>query len=101
MNTFLFSAAALVISLSAVMYLLAIDEKRRRVFRIAHRAKIPQSTLAGWAGILIPGLALIFLGQISAFLVWFGAVTVCAWLMARKRPRSELAPASNNEKLPL
>lgn len=88
MMTFFYFAIALATSLLGVFYLLAIDEKRRRVLRTAQRIKIPRSTPTGWACVLLPGLILIFLGQISAFLAWFGAVTVCAWLIACKEPRS-------------
>ncbi len=86
MSTPIAFAAALAVSITGLGYLLLIDEKRRRVFRVGRSFALPRSKVAGWLLVLVPGLCLVTIGQISAFLAWFGAVTICAWLMSARHP---------------
>ena len=88
MTTTISFLGALAISVAAVVYLLIIDEKRSRVFRIQRTIVLPRSKAAGWVAALAPGIALIAAGQLSAFLAWFGAVTVCAWMIASRPPKA-------------
>ena len=82
-----YSAGALAITLLAIAYLGLIDPKRRRVFATSSSKWLPHSRIGGWALVLFPGLFLILVGQLSAFLIWFGASTVASWGMAARRPR--------------
>jgi hypothetical protein len=86
MSTTIAFVAALALSIAGLCYVLLIDEKRRRVFRIQRSFALPRSKLAGWLMVLGPGIGLLTIGQVSAFLAWFGAVTTSAWLMAATRP---------------
>lgn len=86
MNTGAAFLCGLAVSIMGIAYLLSIDEKRRRVFRAGSASNLPRFKFGGWALVLLPALALISAGQISAFLAWFGAVTVCAWLIVSRAP---------------
>ena len=87
MMTIGYSAGALAITLLAIAYLGRIDPKRRRVFATSASEWLPHSRFAGWVLVLFPGLFLILVGQLSAFLIWFGAATVASWGMAVRPPR--------------
>lgn len=89
MSTVVLFLAATAASLIAVVYLLYTDAKRTRVFRIDRRMALPRSARAGWALTFAPGVALLALGELSAFLVWCGAITVLAWLVAARTPGSD------------
>lgn len=82
-----YSAGALAITLLAITYLGLIDPKRRRVFDTSVSKWLPHSRIAGWILVLLPGVVLIIAGQLSAFLIWFGAATVVSWGMAARPPR--------------
>ena len=86
MSTRIAFVAALAVSIAGLSYLLLIDEKRQRVFRVERSLVLPRSKAAGWAIVLAPSACLVVIGQVSAFLAWFGAVTISAWLMAARRP---------------
>ncbi len=85
--TMVYSAGALAVTLLAMVYLGLIDPKRGRVFATSTSKWLPHSRFAGWALVLLPGVALILAGQLSAFLIWFGAATVASWGMAVRPPR--------------
>lgn len=88
MTTTVSFLGALAVSVAAIAYLLIIDEKRSRVFRIQRATALPRSKAAGWIAAVAPGIALIAAGQLSAFLAWFGAVTVCAWMIVSRPPKA-------------
>lgn len=81
-------------SMSAVSYLLAIDEKRQRVFSLNRRWTLPKSRLVGWIVVLAPGVVLPATGHLSAFLCWFGAVTTLSWAIASRRPLRDARAAA-------
>ena len=81
MTTFVHFGLASSVSLLAVMYLLLIDRKRRRVLRLAEQSRVPQLPVLGWLAVLLPGTVLFGLEQYGAFLAWCGAITVPSWLM--------------------
>lgn len=88
MTTLLVALVAAAVSLAAITYLLVTDEKRRRVFRMnGTTAKLPRARWAGWLAVLAPSVVLIWLGQISGFLVWCGVITVGAWLIVSRTPK--------------
>ena len=89
MSTSIAFVAALALSIAGLCYLLLIDEKRRRVFRVERPFALPRSKAAGWLLVIVPGPSLMAIGQVSAFLAWCGAVTISAWLMAARRPCSK------------
>ncbi|NJS13306.1 MAG: hypothetical protein HC788_00400 [Sphingopyxis sp.] len=78
---------AIAVSVGGIAYLSAIDQKRTRVFELVRTSRLPRSKLAGWAIVLLPALGLLTSGHVSAFLAWFGALTVSAWLIASTRPK--------------
>jgi hypothetical protein len=77
---------ALAVSLAAIWYLVQIDEKRRRVFRLRGKIPLPRSRPAGWMLTLLPATILLWLGELSAFLTWGGALMVMAWLIVSRVP---------------
>ena len=82
-----YSAGALAITLLAIAYLGLIDPKRRRLFASSTVKWLPHSRLVGWAAVLLPGLGLGPVGQLSAFLIWFGAAMVASWGMTARPPK--------------
>ncbi len=83
-------AAGTAVSLLGVVYLLYSDTKRIRVFRLNRMPALPRYRRAGWALAFAPGAALLGAGELSAFLAWCGAITVLAWLVVARTPRSEV-----------
>lgn len=79
---------ALIFSVGGITYLMAIDPKRTRVFRVERAFTLPKSKAAGWVAVFLPAFCLLAVGHVSAFLAWFGALTVCAWLIASSRPKN-------------
>ena len=87
MSTLFWFLSACAVSGLAIVYLLLIDDKRIRAFRLSRPRKLPAYKGAGWMLLLSPGLILPMTGQLSAFLSWFGAVTLLGWLVAMKQPK--------------
>ena len=77
-------AAAL--SAMALWLLAGGDPKRLRALRTQalkpHRRRV---RLALLLVVLLPGLGLLLGASAVEFLIWFGAVTVCGWLIAEVR----------------
>ena len=86
MSTLAAFLCALAVSLAAIWYLVQIDEKRRRVFRLRGKISLPRSKPAGWMLTLLPAMILLWLGELSAFLAWGGALMVIAWLIVSRVP---------------
>ena len=82
MTTFLLFLIAGVVSIVGVVLLRARDEKRLRVFGIPGEAFSPLLRAGLWTVVLLPGAVLLLLSQFSAFLSWFGVLTVAGWLIA-------------------
>ncbi len=77
---------AVLVSAGAVAYLMATDPKRRRAFDRPE----PVRGRSPWAASLIlflPGIVLGYLGNWSAFTIWFAAITVIGWGMVAVSPR--------------
>lgn len=88
MSTVLLVAAATAVSLLAVVYLLYTDAKRIRVFRLNRAQALRGYRQAGWVIAVAPGAAMVAFGELSAFLVWCGAITVLGWLVVTWTPRT-------------
>lgn len=77
-------AAAL--SAIALWLLAGGDPKRLRALRMQevkpHRRSV---RLALFLAVLLPGLGLLLAASAAELLIWFGAVTVCGWLIAEVR----------------
>lgn len=84
---------ATAVSCLGLVLLLRFNKKRQRVYFKGRPQRGSHTlTLGGWLLVLIPGVALLFLGQWSAFLSWFGGLTVIGWLVAVKKPTAEQSP---------
>ncbi len=88
MTTFVVFSIAMAVSVCAVFLLRSIDDKRRRIFFRDRERGAPAMRLLGWIGVLAPGLILFGSQQYSAFLSWFGMITVIGWLIAARAPSS-------------
>lgn len=89
MTTFIVFLIATVVSVGAVFLLRSVDDKRRRIF-FSDRERIPPAIrLLGWLGVFGPGIILFGFQQYSAFLSWFGMITVIGWLIAARAPVSK------------
>ena len=88
MTLFLGFLIALLVSVGAIFLLRATDDKRRRVFLGDRETSAPAVKAMGWVGVIAPGLILFGFQQYSAFLSWFGLITVVGWLIAARSPRS-------------
>ncbi len=87
MMTLLSFLAACCLSGAGLAWLAAINPKRRRVYGLPRR--VGRGAWQAWGAaslVLLPGLALPALGQVAAFVLWLGAVTVMGWLIALRRP---------------
>ena len=82
MTTFFLFLVASIVSVCAVFLLRARDEKRLRVFGVAGKAVSPRVRAGLWGVVFLPGVALLLLSHVSAFLSWFGLLTVSGWLIA-------------------
>ena len=80
---------ASIVSVGAIFLLRSTDDKRRRVFLGDRESSAPAVKAMGWAGVFVPGLILFGLQQYSAFLSWFGLITVAGWLIAARTPQSK------------
>ena len=92
MSILIASGLAAAISLAGLFYLLAINDKRRRSLGLPKHTSLPRSPMAGWGVFLAPGLALAAASMPSAFLVWFGGVTVSAWIISARGRRLLVPP---------
>lgn len=88
MTTFVAFLIATAVSVASVFLLRATDEKRRRVFFGDRETFAPAVRAMGWGGIVLPGLVLLGMQHYSAFLSWFGLITVAGWLIAARAPQS-------------
>ncbi|MEM6912672.1 MAG: hypothetical protein AAF511_01700 [Pseudomonadota bacterium] len=77
---------ASLLSSAAIGYLLVTDPKRARVFKQKLSIRLPRKPRVAWAIAFAPAIFLLAGGQTSAFLSWFGTMTVIGWLIALKRP---------------
>ncbi|MEM0928731.1 MAG: hypothetical protein AAGI89_05505 [Pseudomonadota bacterium] len=77
---------ATLLSAAAIAYLLLTDPKRARVFKQKSIVSLPRKPRLAWVIVFSPAAVLLVAGQTSAFLAWFGTMTVVGWLMAMKRP---------------
>lgn len=97
MTTFFLFLIASIVSVVAVFLLRARDEKRLRVLGAGGDvAASPRVRAVLWIVVFLPGLALLLSSQFSAFLSWFGLLTVAGWLVSaqgagRKTDRSKLS----------
>lgn len=78
------TALAVAVSLAGLGYLAGTDPKRRRAFRLSPAASAHPR--AGWAAVLLPGLALPFFAGGGDFTLWIGAVSVTGWAIAALPP---------------
>lgn len=81
--TDLLALTAIVASLAIIVWLWHGDPKRRRVAGLAGAGQTPRKRRILAAGACVPGLALVFLGDSAAFLVWLGACVVGGWLVTQ------------------
>ena len=87
MTTLFLFLIASIVSVFAVFLLRARDEKRLRVFGVVGDAVSLRLRAGLWGVVLLPGVALLLLSQFSAFLSWFGLLTVAGWLLAAQGPK--------------
>lgn len=85
MITLLAFLGSVAISLGAVFVLRASDEKRHRVVDAAPSLRGVHSGVL-WIVMVSPGVGLLASSQYSAFLSWFGALTVLGWISAFRQP---------------
>lgn len=81
MTTHWLFLCALLVSLAGFVYLAVTDPKRRRVSKTARPLSVPRVASLGWLCVVLPGIPLLALGEISAFVSWLGAITVGGWLL--------------------
>lgn len=91
MSAFFSWLAATGVSATAIYFLRAIDEKRARTLKLKPANALFSVGSPGaarmflWFGVVSPAIALLALAQYSAFLSWFGGVTVLGWIFALAR----------------
>jgi len=82
MSTYAFAAVASLISLLLLLPIALRDPKRLRSLRRPVPSPGRERQLLGW-GALLPGAALVLLGQWPALLIWLGTVTTLGWLLVQ------------------
>lgn len=82
MSTYAFAAVASLISLLLLLPIALRDPKRLRSLRRPVPKPGRERQLLGW-GTLLPGAALVLLGQWPALLIWLGTVTTLGWLLVQ------------------
>ncbi|MDM4771034.1 hypothetical protein [Solimonas sp. SE-A11] len=78
--TYSLAGLASLVSLLLLLPIALRDPKRLRSLRRAAPKPGVERKLLGW-GTLLPGVALVVMGQWPAFLVWLGVVTTVGWLL--------------------
>jgi hypothetical protein len=73
------------VSLAGLGWLAANDPKRRSAFRLPAPGR-PRLSGAGWAVVLLPGVAVAALAGGGGFLAWFGLTAVAGWALAALPP---------------
>ncbi len=81
------TVAATAISAAALSHLAVTDPKRRRVFHLP--APRRRHAGAAWAAAFAPGVVVAEVSGAGGLLVWFGAISVLGWAVARARPHPE------------
>lgn len=81
MMTTVFFLAALITSLTGFGYLAYINPKRRRLKNASKHMPVPSISKLGWLIVAGPGLPLLLLGELSAFVSWLGALSVAGWML--------------------
>lgn len=69
---------AMTVTVSAIVWLVKTDPKRRRVFGLSPYDG-PRHAGAALTLVFLPGLALVMLNNGAALVVWLGATTVVGW----------------------
>ena len=82
MTTTLYALAALFVSAAPLLRLALRDPKRLRSLRQRPVPEPRRRRRMLAAACLVPGLALILIGQWPAFLIWLGGIAAGGWLLA-------------------
>lgn len=90
MSTALAATLSILPSLLLLLWIALRDPKRLRSRRLATVPMTPPRRGALASLLLLPGVALIGLGQWPAFLIWLGAVLTCGWLLVQVLARSTI-----------
>ncbi|MEL7022678.1 MAG: hypothetical protein AAGL69_02960 [Pseudomonadota bacterium] len=97
MSTLVWFLASMTVSAMALRVLTRTNPKRRRVyFSDSQRALSKGATRGLWLALFAPGVAMLFVGQYTAFLSWFGALGTVGWLIAVKPPKTQRSPATGD-----
>lgn len=86
MQISLMTALALVISVSALLYLRNTDAKRRRSHHLPAWNNKRYTKLA-WLLSSMPGLVLIGIEAYASFVMWFAAYSLVGWFVALPKPK--------------
>lgn len=91
MNSALFAAIAIAISLSLIVWLWHGDPKRRRSSGLPQAGHSAGQRRYLALGVALPGIMLAAIGDSAAVLVWLGSCSIGGWLVAQLRGSSDRA----------
>lgn len=86
MSTLAATLLAVVFSSAALFFARSVNPKRRRVLKQTDDDNPMRHRLA-WLAAIVPGAALIALGNVAALICWFAVITVIGWLVAMQGAR--------------